>query len=124
MHLDLIDFTVDLPVDPRQAIGIPLALIGGVFLSLGAQFQHRGVNKVEANTVAVTGGLDPHQLLLLLRRPSWVIGTLMLGLAIVFQLSSLAFAPIIVVQPLGAVALVITAVVNARVTKTPVNRAS
>jgi drug/metabolite transporter (DMT)-like permease len=124
VHLDLIDFTVDLPVDPRQAIGIPLALIGGVFLSLGAQFQHRGVNKVEANTVAVTGGLDPRQLLLLLRRPSWVIGTLMLGLAIVFQLSSLAFAPIIVVQPLGAVALVITAVVNARVTKTPVNRAS
>jgi drug/metabolite transporter (DMT)-like permease len=122
--LDLIDFTVDLPIDPRQAIGIPLALIGAVFLSLGAQFQHRGVSKVEANTIEVTGGLNVRQLTLLLSRPSWVFGTLMLGLAIVFQLSSLAFAPIIVVQPLGAVALVITAILNARVTKTPVNRAS
>ena len=79
MHLDLIDFTVDLPVDPRQAIGIPLALIGGVFLSLGAQFQHRGVNKVEANTVEVTGGLDPRQLLqtdFVALRPGTTLGEL------------------------------------------------
>ncbi|TFC52552.1 multidrug DMT transporter permease [Cryobacterium sp. TMT1-21] len=122
MTPDLTDLAVT--IDPRQAIGIPLALVGAVFLSLGAQFQHRGVTKVEAKTAEITGGLNPRQLMLLLSRPSWVFGTLMLGLAIVFQLSSLAFAPIIMVQPLGAVALVITSILNARVTRVPVNRAS
>jgi drug/metabolite transporter (DMT)-like permease len=121
---DLTDLAVEIAIDPRQAIGIPLALIGAVFLSLGAQFQHRGVTKVEASTVEVTGGLNTKQLLLLLSRPSWVFGTLMLGLAIVFQLTSLAFAPLIVVQPLGAVALVITAVLNARVSRVKLNRGS
>jgi drug/metabolite transporter (DMT)-like permease len=86
---DLTDLAADITIDPRQAIGIPLALIGAVFLSLGAQFQHRGVNKVEANTVEITGGLNTRQLRLLLARPSWVFGTVMLGLAIVLQLTSL-----------------------------------
>jgi hypothetical protein len=58
----------------------------------------------------------------LLARPSWVAGTLMLGLAILFQLTSLGFAPLIVVQPLGVVALVITAVLNARVSKIKLDR--
>jgi drug/metabolite transporter (DMT)-like permease len=121
---DLTDLAGEIAIDPRQAIGIPLALIGAVFLSLGAQFQHRGVTKVEAHTVEITGGLNTRQLVLLLSRPSWVFGTLMLGLAIAFQLTSLAFAPLIVVQPLGAVALVITAVLNARVSRVRLNRAS
>ena len=124
MTPDLTDLAGEIAIDPRQAIGIPLALIGAVFLSLGAQFQHRGVTKVEAHTREVTGGLNTRQLLLLLSRPSWVFGTLMLGLAIAFQLTSLAFAPLIVVQPLGAVALVITAILNARVSHVKLNRAS
>jgi drug/metabolite transporter (DMT)-like permease len=121
---DLTDLASEIAIDPRQAIGIPVALVGAVFLSLGAQFQHRGVTKVEAHTNEVTGGLNVRQLTLLLARPSWVFGSLMLGLAIVFQLTSLAFAPIIVVQPLGAVALVITAILNARVSRVSLNRAS
>lgn len=124
MTPDLINLAVDIPIDPRQAIGIPLALIGAVFLSLGAQFQHRGVTKVEAHTEEVTGGLNVRQLTLLLARPSWVFGTIMLGLAIVFQLTSLYFAPLIVVQPLGAVALVITAILNSRISKVKLNRSS
>ncbi|HSP76045.1 MAG TPA: DMT family transporter [Cryobacterium sp.] len=124
MNPDLTDLAAEVAINPRQAIGIPLALVGAVFLSLGAQFQHRGVTKVEAKTAEVTGGLNPRQLMLLLSRPSWVFGTIMLGLAIAFQLSSLAFAPIIMVQPLGAVALVITSILNARITRVPVNRAS
>jgi drug/metabolite transporter (DMT)-like permease len=106
-------------------IGILIALVGAVFLSLGAQFQHRGVVKVEARTVDTLGkGLNGKQLALLLARPSWVVGTLMLGLAIVFQLGSLYFAPIIVVQPLGAIALVITSVINSRVNHVKLNRKS
>ena len=60
----------------------------------------------------------------LARRPSWLLGTLLLGLAIIFQLFSLYLAPLTVVQPLGAVALVITVLVNARVTKEPLDAAS
>jgi drug/metabolite transporter (DMT)-like permease len=110
---------------PEQALGIPVALVGSVFLALGAQFQHRGVSKVDAATAPEDkAGLNIRQLLSLARRPSWLIGTVMLGLAIVFQLASLVLAPLTVVQPLGIVALVITSLVNARVSRTPLERAS
>jgi hypothetical protein len=102
---------------PQQGLGIPVALVGAVFLALGAQFQHRGVAKVEARTPASGSGLTLRQLSSLLKRPSGMLGTLMLGLAVVFQLTSLGLAPIIVVQPLGTIALVITAIVNARVSR-------
>ncbi|QEO13117.1 multidrug DMT transporter permease [Agromyces intestinalis] len=125
MDPDLTDLGEQIALDPQQFIGIPLALIGAVFLSLGAQFQHRGVVKVESHTTDTLGkGLNGKQLMLLLARPSWVIGTLMLGLAIVFQLTSLYFAPLIVVQPLGAIALVITSIVNSKVNHVQLNRTS
>jgi drug/metabolite transporter (DMT)-like permease len=112
-------------LDPIQFLGIPFALVGAVFLSFGAQFQHRGVKKVDARTEhAAQSGINMGQLRLLLARPSWVIGTLLLGLAIVFQLISLKFAPLIVVQPLGAVALVITTILNARISKISLNTQS
>lgn len=125
MTPDLSDLTDLAALDPKQFIGIPIALVGAVFLSLGAQFQHRGVNKVEVTSGrSGEAGLNGRQLMALLGRPSWVVGTLMLGLAVVFQLTSLGFSPLIVVQPLGAVALVITAIVNSRVSKVKLNRAS
>lgn len=102
--------------NPMLLLGIPLALAGAVFMSLGAQYQHRGVQKVEAATGDATAGLNGAQLMRLLSRPSWVVGTLMLGLAVVCQLAALWAAPLIVVQPLGAVALVVTTLLNARVT--------
>ena len=116
MTPDLSAISDQISLTPNQALGIPIALVGAVFLALGAQFQHRGVNKVDRLSASPsTAGLNLGQLLLLLRRPSWVIGTLMLGLAVVFQLTALIFAPLIVVQPLGAIALIITALVNSRV---------
>ena len=103
--------------NPGLLYGIPLALLGAVFMSFGAQYQHRGVTKVErmSRSQPGQGGLDASHLLKLLSRPSWVIGTVMLGLAIVCQLSALAVAPLIVVQPLGAIALVITTLLNAQI---------
>jgi hypothetical protein len=101
---------------PYQAIGIPIALLGAVFLSIGAQLQHRGVSKVDGtHAIGAKSGLSMGQLRLLIRRPSWVVGTLLLTLAIVIQLVSLGFAPLIVVQPLGVVAMVLTNVINSRV---------
>ncbi|MGO2659382.1 DMT family transporter [Mycetocola reblochoni] len=121
---DLTDLTEQFTRDPSQLIGIPLALAGAVLLSFGAQYQHRGVAKVEARSQNAVTGLNGSQLLSLLKRPSWVAGTLMLGLAIVLQLSALSFSPLILVQPLGAVALVVTAVLNSRVARVTLNRAS
>ncbi|MFL0712527.1 MAG: DMT family transporter [Microcella pacifica] len=115
--------TEQISLTPFQAIGIPIALVGAVFLSLGAQFQHRGVGKVEAmHGDGTKSGLSLRQVLHLLARPSWVLGSLMLALAVVFQLTALGFAPLIVVQPLGVVALVITAIVNARVSRIQLDR--
>jgi drug/metabolite transporter (DMT)-like permease len=121
---ELTDLTDQILLRPYQALGIPIALVGAVFLSLGAQFQHRGVAKVEEQNASSTAGLSLGQLTSLLGRPSWVIGTMMLALAIVLQLTSLGFAPLIVVQPLGAIALVITSILNARVSHVPLNRRS
>lgn len=112
---DVTDELVGIFRDPGILLGIPLALAGAVFMSFGAQYQHRGVVKVERVTGQTGAGLSGRQLLALLGRPSWVAGTLMLGLAIICQLGALSVAPLILVQPIGAIALVITTLLNARV---------
>jgi drug/metabolite transporter (DMT)-like permease len=110
--------------NPGLLLGIPLALAGAVFMSFGAQYQHRGVEKVETlSGQDGSGGLSLGQLRRLFTRPSWVIGTVMLGMAIICQLGALSVAPLIVVQPLGAISLVITTLLNARMTgHTPTRR--
>ena len=107
------DLAADISLTPMQALGIPVALVGAVFLSLGTQLQHRGVGHFEGGDQrgAHLGGSAMAKLL---RSPAWVLGTLLLGLAIAMQLGALSLAPLIVVQPLGAVALVVTAILNAR----------
>lgn len=106
-------------------LGILIAVVGAVFLALGAQLQHRGVEKVEAqHGSGEKAGLSGGQFLRLLARPSWLFGSIMLGLAIVLQLVALGFAPLIVVQPLGIVALVLTSVLNARVSNVQLGRSA
>ena len=123
MPPELTDLTEQITLTPYQSIGVPIALVGAVFLSIGAQLQHQGVTRVEVtHGDGEKAGLSIRQLMQLMARPSWVIGTLLLGLAILFQLTSLGFAPLIVVQPLGVVALVITAVLNARISKIKLDR--
>lgn len=125
MPPDFQDLADQLTLDNIPVLGIALALVAAVFLAIGTQFQHRGVTLVEASSGSeAKTGLSFRQLRSLLARPSWVVGTLLLGLAVVLQLTSLGFAPLIVVQPLGAVALVITAIVNSRVTKVPLDKVS
>ncbi|MFC0678195.1 DMT family transporter [Lysobacter korlensis] len=115
MPPELTDLAERISLTPYQAAGIPIALLGAVFLSLGAQFQHSGVSSVErTHGSGNKAGLSIRQLMRLLGRPAWVVGTVMLGLAILLQLISLGLAPLIVVQPLGAIALVITAILNSR----------
>ncbi|HWR85847.1 MAG TPA: multidrug DMT transporter permease, partial [Rhodoglobus sp.] len=86
-ELDAIADQLTLP--STAAIGIPLALIAAVILAIGTQMQHGGVAKVETTRQGGKTGLSVGQLGALLARPSWVIGTVLLGLAIVLQLTSL-----------------------------------
>src|SRR6478736_5777852 len=84
--------------NPGLLLGIPLALAGAVFMSFGAQYQHRGVMKVERlSGQDGASGLTMRQMSRLVTRPSWVVGTLMLGIAILCQLGALTVAPLIVV---------------------------
>lgn len=116
MNEQLTDLVGQMSLTPFQAIGIPIALLGAVFLSIGAQLQHRGVSKVEGtHGDGSKAGLTWRQMTHLIRRPSWVFGTLLLALAIVIQLVSLGFAPLIVVQPIGVVAMILTNIINSRV---------
>lgn len=108
--------------DLLRLLAILLAIVGAVFLSLGAQFQNDAVTKHHAPDQPRVGSLHIRQILDLLRRPRWLTGTSFLLLAIVFQLSALALAPLIVVQPIGALALIITSVLNARIYKIRLNR--
>ncbi len=120
--MDTQELASSFALDPQQFIGIPLALIGAVFLSIGTQLQHRGVGHVDENsTNNARHGLNLGQLASLLARPIWLLGTLTLGLAIVMQLASLYFSPLIVVQPLGVLALVITTILNSRLAGVKLN---
>ena len=118
----LTEIKLPLNLSPTQALGIPIALAGAVFLSLGAQFQHRGVTQVEAARADGGAALGGKQVLALARRPAWVVGTLMLFLAVAMQLTSLNYSPLIVVQPLGVIALVTTAILNSRVSNVHLDR--
>ncbi len=115
MPPELSDITDSFTLTPVQAVGIPIALFGAILISIGTQLQHTGVSVVGKRAESGTkAGLGLRQLAELFARPSWLLGTVLLGVAMLFQLTSLVFAPLIVVQPLGAIALVVTAIVNSR----------
>lgn len=105
-------------------LAVMLALVGAVALAFGAQWQNDAVGEQQGKGSKLNGSLGLKQMLALVRRPRWLIGTGLLGLAVLFQISALSLAPLIVVQPLGAIALVVTSVLNARISKTKLNRAT
>lgn len=102
-------------------LAVVLALVGAVALAFGAQWQNDAVGEQQGKGKS-SGSLSIKQLVSLVKRPRWLIGTGLLGIAVLFQISALSLAPLIVVQPLGAIALVVTSVLNARMSKTKLNR--
>jgi drug/metabolite transporter (DMT)-like permease len=108
--------------DLLRLLAIGLAVAGAVFLALGAQFQNDAVTKHHAPNQPKVGSLHIKQILDLLRRPRWLTGTTFLVLAIMFQLAALSLAPLIVVQPIGALALIMTSLLNARIYKVQLDR--
>ena len=106
-----------LPPELIRAIAILLAIMGAIFLSLGAQFQNDAVTEHHVPKRIRIRALSFSQIIDLLKRPRWLAGTSFMVLAALFQLSALALAPLIVVQPIGALALIITSLLNARIYK-------
>jgi drug/metabolite transporter (DMT)-like permease len=98
-------------------LGIPIAVAGAVLLALGTLFQHKAVEDEGPAAGRAAGSMGGGRLQALLRKPAWLAGTVMLGAAILLQLTSLRFSPLIVVQPIGAVALVVTTLATARMTR-------
>ena len=90
-------------------LGVALALASAAVLSVGNILQSRGVRTMTAGTVP-KGVLA--QFWQLVRNRYWLIGGLLLGLSVLFQLASLAFAPLMVVQPIGVTALVFTVLIT------------
>ena len=98
------------------AIGIPVAVVAAVLLALGAQLQNQGATRVEQQDDS-GGGNVLERLIALLSTPRWLGGSTILGIAVALQLVSLLFAPIAVVQPIGALSLVITVLLDTRMNR-------
>ncbi len=96
-----------------------LAVLGAFGLAIGAQRQGSAV-KADTGGLALSGS----GLLRLLRNPRWVFGLVLLGAGMSLNAVALVTAPLTVVQPIGAIALVITTVVNAKDQGLTINRAT
>jgi drug/metabolite transporter (DMT)-like permease len=110
-----------------RIVAISLAAVGAFAMSFGAQFQNDAVGSAQKSArskASIRSVLNLKQLVGVMRRPRWLAGTSLLGLATVLQLAALSLAPLIVVQPVGVIALVVTSFLNARLTKTRLNRAT
>ncbi|MDF9279317.1 DMT family transporter [Arthrobacter sp. EH-1B-1] len=100
-------------------VAVLLALLGACFLAVGAQRQGSAVR-------SNTGGLSLNStgFVRLLRNPRWILGLILLGAGMVCNVIALSLASLTVVQPIGAIALVITTVVNSRDQGVRINRAT
>jgi hypothetical protein len=107
-----------------RLLAIVLAVLAAVALAFGAQFQNQAVSTSREKHIQPKVSLSLRELINLLIKPRWVSGTSLMFLAMLLQLGALSLAPLIVVQPIGAIALVITSLLNARYTKTKLNQAT
>ena len=107
-----------------RAFAIILSLLAAVALAFGAQFQNDSIEKNVDKVKGAKKGVGLSNILGLLRNPRWLGGMGFLVLGALCQIAALTMAPLIVVQPIGALALVITALLNARSTKSPITKAT
>lgn len=106
-------------------LAIALAVVGSAFLAFGTQLQNDAVGETSGNKKAqLHGSVNIKQMVKLASNKRWLGGMSLIGAALVLQIAALSMAPLIVVQPIGAIALVITSLLNAKVSRTKLNRAT
>ena len=91
-------------------LAIVLAVLAAVGLAFGAMYQHRGVADEDDHPAGFRLGT----FLRLFRNRTWLLGLLCLGLGTVANVVALSLAPVMVVQPIGAVSLLISILLAAR----------
>lgn len=99
-----------------QWLAVLLALLSALCLAVGTQKQGSAVAD------RAPGGFRLRALLVLLRNPRWLLGLALLGLGTALNIAALGLATVTVVQPIGVVALVITALLHARHRRMRLNR--
>lgn len=87
---------------------IVLALLAAIGLAVGTHLQHYAVRSGDSKPSA-----EPTRALVL--RPLWLLGLALLVLETVLNIGALALGPVALVQPIGAVSLVVAAVISAKV---------
>jgi hypothetical protein len=105
-----------------KVLAILVAVLAAITLAYGANFQNSAFDKGEKH--GIKGSLSFSNLKSLLKKKQWLGGFSFIVVASALQVLALTMAPLIVVQPVGAIALVITALLNARSSKTPITRNS
>jgi drug/metabolite transporter (DMT)-like permease len=97
-------------------LAVPAAVVGAACMGLASAAQARATKEV-----AVSRILDPGLLRGLAHRPLWLIGMAATGAGLVLQLVALAFAPLLVVQPLLITSLIFAGVIAARLEGRPLD---
>jgi len=107
-----------------KLLAISLAVLSAVALAVGSQLQNGAVGIQKKAALSGRSHFTFRQLLNLIRHPQWVTGLFISIVALALQFTALLLAPLILVQPIGAIALVLTSILNSRITKTPLNAGS
>ncbi len=84
------------------AIGLSCGLVASVLFNVGVALQ-----ALEARSTPPAEGLRVSLLTRLLRRPRWLVGLLLGGLGVVFEVVAFANAPFVVIEPLLAAGLLV-----------------
>jgi uncharacterized membrane protein len=84
------------------AIGLACGLVASILFNVGVALQ-----ALEARATPCAEGLHVSLLRRLLRRPRWVLGLLLGGLGVVFEVVAFANAPFVVIEPLLAAGLLV-----------------
>lgn len=84
------------------AVGLPCGLLASVLFNVGVALQ-----ALEARATPAAEGLHASLLVRLLRRRRWLIGLLLGGLGVVFEVIAFANAPFVVIEPLLSAGLLV-----------------
>lgn len=93
------------------ALGVGLAVLAACCYATAAVLQHRAVRAVAANGVRATDFRT------LVRTPGWLLGTLAVAGGAALHVVSLSIAPLLVVQPIGVLAIGLTTLAHGRPTR-------
>lgn len=100
-------------------LAIGLAAIGACAYAIGARLQNGAVRGM-----APEWGLGPRGLFRLVRANRWLLGLMSIAIGAVLHAVALGLAPLSVVQPVGVLALPLTALLNVRAQQIRLNRSA